>query len=99
MSVAAVISSAGEDDAPNITTKGDGALNATIKLRDTASRLENANVILDSIVAVLRDKSSSMNRRKSVAGTIRQLLMPLNNNAALWLRNAAKDGGGNSVPL
>ena len=78
------------DDDP-VLTKQDRRLLATNELYNTASRLYDANNLLQVCVSVLMDDGADTKQRKQMANNLKKLIVPLNEGAIVLLRNAAKD--------
>ena len=69
--------------------KLDGALQATKEMFDVSARLCDANSILESCCSLLSDDDVGMAQRKSMANSIKRLVLPLNKVSAEMLRQAA----------
>ena len=73
------------------TTKNDRQLHATNVLFETSARLDSGAIILDLCKDLLTDDGASKSRRKRMATTIKNLLIPMQRIASELLADAAKN--------
>ena len=73
-----------------IVTKLDKSLLDSINLYQTASRLEDVNILLQYCITLLMDTDASSAQKNQTANNIQKLIVPLNGRAVELLGNAAK---------